>query len=74
MSGNIISPTILFPGIGEHLNELEGIAAFTRGSRIRSATAAEDRYIVLSVKRDRRITAGQVANQFLAATCKRISP
>ncbi|GFY18078.1 uncharacterized protein TNCV_3385691 [Trichonephila clavipes] len=37
------------------------------GGRVRSTTPAEDRYIVLSAKRNRRITAQQVANQILAA-------
>ncbi|GFU70949.1 hypothetical protein TNCV_2540831 [Trichonephila clavipes] len=36
-----------------------------RGSRVRSTTPAEDRYIVLSAKRNRRTTFQQVANQFL---------
>ncbi|GFV00417.1 transposable element Tcb1 transposase [Trichonephila clavipes] len=36
--------------------------------RVRSTTPAEDRYIVLSAKRNRRTTAQQVANQFLAAS------
>ncbi|GFX65330.1 transposable element Tc1 transposase [Trichonephila clavipes] len=43
------------------------------GGRVRSATPAEDRYIVLSAKRNRRTTAQQVANQFLAASGKQIS-
>ncbi|GFW84985.1 transposable element Tcb1 transposase [Trichonephila clavipes] len=43
------------------------------GGRVRSTTPAEDRYIVLSVKRNRRTTAQQVANQFLAASGKQIS-
>ncbi|GFU59343.1 actin-related protein 3 [Trichonephila clavipes] len=43
------------------------------GGRIRSATPAEDRYIVLSAKRNRRTTAKEVANQFLAASGKQIS-
>ncbi|GFV44371.1 transposable element Tcb2 transposase [Trichonephila clavipes] len=43
------------------------------GGRVRSATHAEDRYIVLSAKRNRRTTAQQVANQFLAASGKQIS-
>ncbi|GFW30120.1 transposable element Tcb2 transposase [Trichonephila clavipes] len=43
------------------------------GGRVRSTTPAEDRYIVLSAKRDRRTTAQQVANQFLAASGKQIS-
>ncbi|GFW04683.1 transposable element Tcb1 transposase [Trichonephila clavipes] len=43
------------------------------GGRVRSTTPAEDRYIVLSAKRNRRITAQRVANQFLAASGKQIS-
>ncbi|GFT47453.1 transposable element Tcb1 transposase [Trichonephila clavipes] len=43
------------------------------GCRVRSTTPAEDRYIVLSAKRNRRTTAQQVANQFLAASGKQIS-
>ncbi|GFW19006.1 transposable element Tcb2 transposase [Trichonephila clavipes] len=43
------------------------------GGRVRSPTSAEDRYIVLSAKRNRRTTAQQVANQFLAASGKQIS-
>ncbi|GFU65373.1 HTH_Tnp_Tc3_2 domain-containing protein [Trichonephila clavipes] len=43
------------------------------GGRVRSTTPAEDRYIVLSAKRNRCTTAQQVANQFLAASGKQIS-
>ncbi|GFY14370.1 uncharacterized protein TNCV_1021351 [Trichonephila clavipes] len=43
------------------------------GGRVRSSTPAEDRYIVLSAKRNRRTTAQKVANQFLAASGKQIS-
>ncbi|GFW70977.1 transposable element Tcb2 transposase [Trichonephila clavipes] len=43
------------------------------GGCVRSTTPAEDRYIVLSAKRNRRTTAQQVANQFLAASRKQIS-
>ncbi|GFT55888.1 HTH_Tnp_Tc3_2 domain-containing protein [Trichonephila clavipes] len=43
------------------------------GGRVRSTTPAEDRYIVLSAKRNRRTTAQEVANQFLAASGKQIS-
>ncbi|GFX76917.1 hypothetical protein TNCV_2257801 [Trichonephila clavipes] len=43
------------------------------GGRVRSTTPAEDRYIVLSAKRNRCITAQQVANQFLATSGKQIS-
>ncbi|GFX62750.1 transposable element Tc1 transposase [Trichonephila clavipes] len=44
-----------------------------RGGRVRSTTPAEDRYIVVSAKRNRRTTAQQVANPFLAASGKQIS-
>ncbi|GFV92834.1 transposable element Tcb1 transposase [Trichonephila clavipes] len=43
------------------------------GGRVRSTTPAEDRYIVLSAERNRRTTAQQVENQFLAASGKQIS-
>ncbi|GFX99808.1 transposable element Tcb1 transposase [Trichonephila clavipes] len=43
------------------------------GGRVRSMTPEDDRYIVLSAKRNRRTTAQQVANQFLAASGKQIS-
>ncbi|GFU31511.1 transposable element Tc1 transposase [Trichonephila clavipes] len=43
------------------------------GGRVRSTTPAENRYIVLSAKRNRHTTAQQVANQFLAASGKQIS-
>ncbi|GFW23460.1 transposable element Tcb2 transposase [Trichonephila clavipes] len=41
------------------------------GGRVRSTMPAEDRYIVLSAKRNRRTTAQQLANQFLAASGSR---
>ncbi|GFV32581.1 histamine H1 receptor [Trichonephila clavipes] len=41
--------------------------------RVRSTTPAEDKYIVLSAKKNRRTIAQQVANQFLAASGKQIS-
>ncbi|GFX86421.1 transposable element Tcb2 transposase [Trichonephila clavipes] len=44
-----------------------------RPCRVRSTTPAEDRYIALSAKRNRRTTAQQVANQFLADSGKQIS-
>ncbi|GFW17270.1 transposable element Tc1 transposase [Trichonephila clavipes] len=43
------------------------------GGHVRSTTPAEDRYIVLSAKRNRRTTTQQVASQFLAASGKQIS-
>ncbi|GFS81936.1 hypothetical protein TNCV_2497231 [Trichonephila clavipes] len=72
LPGSSKSPTALFHGCGSHLKLLEcGVTA--RGGRVRSTTPAEDRYIVLSAKRNRRTTAQQVANQFLAASGKQIS-
>ncbi|GFS97495.1 transposable element Tcb2 transposase [Trichonephila clavipes] len=59
-------------GCGSHLKLLEYVVE-ARGGRVRSTTPAEDRYIVLSAKRNRRTTAQQVANQFLAASGKQIS-
>ncbi|GFW72223.1 transposable element Tcb1 transposase [Trichonephila clavipes] len=43
------------------------------GGCVRSTTPAEDRYIILSAKRNRRTTSQQEANQFLAASGKQIS-
>ncbi|GFW86337.1 transposable element Tcb1 transposase [Trichonephila clavipes] len=43
------------------------------GGRVKSTKLEEDRYIVLSSKRNRRPIAQQVANQFLAASGKQIS-
>ncbi|GFT00896.1 transposable element Tcb2 transposase [Trichonephila clavipes] len=40
------------------------------GGHVRSTTPAEDRYIILSARRNRRTTTQQVANQFLAASGK----
>ncbi|GFW29696.1 transposable element Tcb2 transposase [Trichonephila clavipes] len=51
----------------------ETCLATARGRRVKSTTPAEDRYIVLSAKRNRRTTAQQVVNQFLAASGKQIS-
>ncbi|GFU74376.1 transposable element Tc1 transposase [Trichonephila clavipes] len=43
------------------------------GGRVRSTTPAEHIYIALSAKRNRRTTAQQVANQFLATSGKQIT-
>ncbi|GFY22580.1 transposable element Tcb1 transposase [Trichonephila clavipes] len=51
----------------------DSVPITARGGRVRSTTPAEDRYIVLSAKRNRRTTAQQVTNQFLAASGKQIS-
>ncbi|GFV34131.1 uncharacterized protein TNCV_3630961 [Trichonephila clavipes] len=58
---------------GSHMPEIIFKIRRHGGGRVRSTTPAEDRYIVLSVKRNRRTTAQQVANQFLAASGKQIS-
>ncbi|GFY02167.1 transposable element Tcb2 transposase [Trichonephila clavipes] len=55
------------------MNRSSVIKMTARGGSVRSTTPAEDRYIVLSAKRNRRTTAQQVANQFLAASGKQIS-
>ncbi|GFT04519.1 hypothetical protein TNCV_1930261 [Trichonephila clavipes] len=70
--GSSTSLTALFDGCGSHLKLLECVVDGTGGS-VRSTTPAEDRYIVLSAKRNRRTTAQQLANQFLAASGKQIS-
>ncbi|GFX03567.1 transposable element Tcb2 transposase [Trichonephila clavipes] len=57
----------------EEGRKITDVARTARGGRVRSTTPAEDRYIVLSAKRNRRTTAQQVANQFLAASRKQIS-
>ncbi|GFY03718.1 putative transposable element [Trichonephila clavipes] len=68
---------IIFPEEEEDLldprHKIKSINKTSRGGRVRSTTPAEDRYIVLSAKRNRRTTAQQVANQFLAASGKQIS-
>ncbi|GFT70122.1 transposable element Tcb2 transposase [Trichonephila clavipes] len=71
--GSSTSLTALFHGCGSHLKLLECVVDTTGGGRVRSTTPTEDRYIILSAKRDRRTTAQQVANQFLAASGKQIS-
>ncbi|GFV67210.1 transposable element Tc1 transposase [Trichonephila clavipes] len=72
LPGSSTSLTALFHGCGSHLKLLECVVDGT-GGRVRSTTPAEDRCIVLSAKRNKRTTAHQVANQFLAASGKQIS-
>ncbi|GFV79196.1 transposable element Tcb1 transposase [Trichonephila clavipes] len=73
-----IRPQMLEKVIENWTSRLDYIRA-SRGSHMPeitfkiSTTPAEDRYIVLSAKRNRRTTAQQVANQFLAASGKQIS-
>ncbi|GFW08056.1 transposable element Tcb1 transposase [Trichonephila clavipes] len=73
LPGSSTSLTALFHGCGSHLKLLKCVVDGTGGGRVSSRTPAEDRYIVLSAKRNRRTTAQQVANQFLAASGKQIS-
>ncbi|GFW52275.1 hypothetical protein TNCV_2427221 [Trichonephila clavipes] len=73
LPGSSTSLTALFHGCGSHLKLLECVVRRHGGGRVRSTTPAEDRYIVLSAKRNRRTTAQQVANRFLAASGKQIS-
>ncbi|GFX03594.1 hypothetical protein TNCV_5004221, partial [Trichonephila clavipes] len=70
--GSSTSLTALFHGCGSHLKLLECVVERHGGGRVRSTTPAEDRYIVYQ-QRNRRTTAQQVANQFLAASGKQIS-
>ncbi|GFV39212.1 transposable element Tc1 transposase [Trichonephila clavipes] len=67
--GSSTSLTALFHGCGS----TEMCSRRHGEGRVRSTTPAEDRYIVLSAKMNRRTTAHQVANQFLAASGKQIS-
>ncbi|GFT53176.1 transposable element Tcb2 transposase [Trichonephila clavipes] len=73
LPGSSTSLTALFHGCGSHLKTTGMCNRQHGGGRVRSTTPAEDRYIVLSAKRNRRTTAQQVANQFLAASGKQIS-
>ncbi|GFW19206.1 hypothetical protein TNCV_255331 [Trichonephila clavipes] len=72
LPGCSTSLTALFHGCGSHLKLLECVRQHEKG-RVRSNTPVEDRYIVLSAKRNKRITAQQVANLFLAASGKQIA-
>ncbi|GFU80512.1 hypothetical protein TNCV_2119591 [Trichonephila clavipes] len=73
LPGSSTSLTALFHGCGSHLKTTGMCSRRHGGGRVRSTTPAEDRYIVLSAKGNRRTTAQQVANQFLAASGKQIS-
>ncbi|GFT04245.1 transposable element Tc1 transposase [Trichonephila clavipes] len=73
--GNHVILPSSYVGSPRHMQEyIQDALTFTaRGCRVRSKTPEEDRYIVLSAKRNSRTTAQQVANQFLAASGKQIS-
>ncbi|GFW47356.1 transposable element Tcb2 transposase [Trichonephila clavipes] len=73
LPGSSTSLTALFHGCGHWHLKLGMCSRRHGGGRVRSTMPAEDRYIVLSAKRNRRTTAQQVANQFLAASGKQIS-
>ncbi|GFW13242.1 hypothetical protein TNCV_4121401 [Trichonephila clavipes] len=66
------SLTALFHGCGSHLKLLECVVDGT-GEVMLEVRHLQNRYIVLSAKRNRRTTAQPVANQFLAASGKQIS-
>ncbi|GFU13979.1 hypothetical protein TNCV_1818221 [Trichonephila clavipes] len=68
------SLTALFHGYGSHLKLLECPVDGTGEVVSGTSTPAEERYIVLSAKRNRRSTAHQVANQFLAEPKENRSP
>ncbi|GFW96809.1 transposable element Tcb1 transposase [Trichonephila clavipes] len=73
LPGSSTSLTALFHGCGNHLKLLECVVDGTREVVLEVVSPAEDRYIVLSAKRNKRTTAQQVANEFLAASRKQIS-
>ncbi|GFU72405.1 transposable element Tcb1 transposase [Trichonephila clavipes] len=63
-----------YPVLIEHIAHSPGAGIiYSAAPYRRIPITAEDRYIVLSAKRNRRTTAQQVANQFLAASGKQIS-
>ncbi|GFY09238.1 transposable element Tcb2 transposase [Trichonephila clavipes] len=72
LPGSSTSLTALFHGCGSHLKLLECVVDGTR-EVVLDVRRLQKRYIVLSAKRNRRTTAQQVANQFLAASGKKIS-
>ncbi|GFW56604.1 transposable element Tcb2 transposase [Trichonephila clavipes] len=73
LSGSSTSLTALFLRLWKSFKTTGMCSRRQGGGLVRSTTPAEDRYIVLSAKRNRRTTAEQVANQFLAASVKQIS-
>ncbi|GFV77724.1 hypothetical protein TNCV_1574731 [Trichonephila clavipes] len=72
LPGSSISLTALFHGYGSHLKLLECVVEGT-GEVVLEVRRLQKTYIVLSAKRNRRTTAQQVANQFLASSGKQIS-
>ncbi|GFU79351.1 transposable element Tcb2 transposase [Trichonephila clavipes] len=74
LPGNSTSLTALFYGCASHFNLLECVVDGTEEVVLEVRRLQKTYiYIVLSAKRNRRSTAQQVANQFLAASGKQIS-
>ncbi|GFW77583.1 transposable element Tcb2 transposase [Trichonephila clavipes] len=73
LPGSSTSLTALFQRLWKSFKTTGMCSRRHGGGHVRSMTPAEDRYIVLSAKRNRRTKAQQVANQFLAASGKQIS-
>ncbi|GFT83060.1 transposable element Tcb1 transposase [Trichonephila clavipes] len=72
LAGSSTSLTALFHGCGSHLKLLECVVEGT-GEVVLEVRCLQKTYIILSAKCNRRTTAQQVANQFLAASGKQIS-
>ncbi|GFX01821.1 transposable element Tcb2 transposase [Trichonephila clavipes] len=72
LPGISTSLTALFLGCGSHLKLLECVVGGT-GEVVLEVRRLQKTYIVLSAKKNKRTTAQQVANQFLAASGKQIS-
>ncbi|GFV23342.1 mitochondrial RNA pseudouridine synthase Rpusd4 [Trichonephila clavipes] len=72
LPGSLTSLTALFHGCGSHLKLLECVVDGT-GEVVLEVRRLQKTDIALSAKRNRRTTAQQVANQFLAASGKQIS-
>ncbi|GFW86137.1 transposable element Tcb2 transposase [Trichonephila clavipes] len=73
LPGSSTSLKALFHGCGSHLKLLENCVVDGTGEVVLQIRRLQKTYIVLSTKRNRRTTAQQVANQFLAASGKQIS-
>ncbi|GFX18609.1 transposable element Tcb2 transposase [Trichonephila clavipes] len=72
-TGDVCRESNLLAGSPKALRPFHYAQLRSAGEGAKNTTPAEDRYIVLSVKRNRRTKAQQVANQFLAASGKQIS-
>ena len=67
LPGNSTSSTAVFHGFAKKFKTTGICSRRYGGDSVRSTMPSEDRYVVLSAKKVRRITAQQVTNQFLAA-------